>query len=138
VKGIRARKIPVEKLASCGAAVGCGLFEGEQMTSKTGLTLSFLLICRLAQSVSASQIVDAKIETKLAPNPVEYAALAPDGYETAKGPLPLLQISQRRPSASSGGMNLARSGAKPSAASLSDVCPRPGFGKFINLQGTRD
>jgi hypothetical protein len=90
VKGIRARKIPVEKLASCGAAVGCGLLEREQMTSKTGLTLSFPLICRLAQSVSASQIVDAKIETKLAPSPVEYAALAPDGYKTAKGPLPLL------------------------------------------------
>jgi S-formylglutathione hydrolase FrmB len=90
VTGGNARKIPVEKLASCGAAVGCGLLEGEQMMSKTGLTLSLLLICRLAQSVSASQIVDAKIETKLAPSPVEYAALLPDGYESAKDLLPLL------------------------------------------------
>jgi S-formylglutathione hydrolase len=90
VTGGNARKIPIEKLASCGAAVGCGLLEGEQMMSKTGLTLSLLLICRLAQSVSASQIVDAKIETKLAPSPVEYAALLPDGYESAKDLLPLL------------------------------------------------
>lgn len=60
------------------------------MMRKRGLTLSFLLICCLTRSVSASQIVDAKIETKLVPSPVEYAALLPDGYETAKDPLPLL------------------------------------------------
>ncbi len=57
---------------------------------KMGLTFSFLLICCLAQNVSASQIVDAKIETKLVPGPVEYAVLLPDGYEAAKDPLPLL------------------------------------------------
>jgi hypothetical protein len=85
-----ARKIPVEKWASCGASTGCGLLEGEQMMPKTGLTLSFLLIWFLARSVSASQLVDAMIETKLAPSPLEYAVLLPDGYETAKDPLPLL------------------------------------------------
>jgi S-formylglutathione hydrolase len=60
------------------------------MTPKTRPTFSFLLVCYLAQSVSASQLVDAKIETKLAPSPVEYAVLFPDGYESAKDPLPLL------------------------------------------------
>jgi S-formylglutathione hydrolase len=57
---------------------------------KSALTLSFLLICSLAGSVSASQLVDAKIETKLVPSPVEYAVLLPDGYQTTKDPLPLL------------------------------------------------
>jgi len=42
------------------------------MMLKTGLTLSFLLICCLARGVSASQIVDAKVETKLVPNPVGF------------------------------------------------------------------
>jgi hypothetical protein len=32
------------------------------MTPKTGLAFSFLLICCLARSVSAGQIVDAKVE----------------------------------------------------------------------------
>jgi len=49
-----------------------------------------------------------------------------------------LQKSQRKPFASSGGMNLAQREATRSAASLSDACPRPGFGKFINLLGARD
>jgi S-formylglutathione hydrolase len=60
------------------------------MMSKTGLILSLLIVGWLAQSVYASQLVDAKVETKLAPSPVEYAALLPDGYEAAKDPLPLL------------------------------------------------
>ena len=60
------------------------------MIRKTGLTLSLLLACCLARSVSASQLVDAKVETKLVPSPVEYAALLPDGYEAMKDPLPLL------------------------------------------------
>jgi S-formylglutathione hydrolase FrmB len=60
------------------------------MTPRMGLAFSFLLVCCLARSVSAGQIVDAKVETKLAPSPVEYAVLLPDGYETAKDPLPLL------------------------------------------------
>lgn len=60
------------------------------MMRKSALILSVLLTCCLAQSLSASQIVDAKIETKLVPGPVEYAALLPDGYEAAKDPLPLL------------------------------------------------
>jgi len=49
-----------------------------------------------------------------------------------------LQKSQRKPSASSRGMNLARREATRSAASLHDASPRPGFGKFINLLGIRD
>jgi S-formylglutathione hydrolase len=61
-----------------------------KMMRKFGLTLSLTLFCCLAQDVSASQLVDAKIETKLVPSPVEYAALLPDGYEAAKEPLPLL------------------------------------------------
>ncbi len=60
------------------------------MSLKTGLTLPLLLIGCLARSVSASQLVDAKVETRLVPSPVEYAALLPDGYEAAKDPLPLL------------------------------------------------
>jgi S-formylglutathione hydrolase len=60
------------------------------MMFKTGLTLSFLLICCLARGVAASQLVDANVETKLAPSPVQYAVLLPDGYEAAKDPLPLL------------------------------------------------
>lgn len=57
---------------------------------KTSLTLSLLLLGWLAQSVSASQLLDAKVETKLVPSPLEYAVLLPDGYEAAKAPLPLL------------------------------------------------
>ncbi len=53
--------------------------------------LSLALICGcLAQPVAASQIVDGKLESKLVPSPVEFAVLLPDGYETAKEPLPLL------------------------------------------------
>jgi enterochelin esterase-like enzyme len=58
------------------------------MLNKAGLTL--LLICCLTRSVAASQLLDAKLESKLIPSPVEYAALLPDGYEAAKEPLPLL------------------------------------------------
>ena len=39
---------------------------------------------------NASQLVEAKLETKLIPAPVEFNVLLPDGYETAKDPLPLL------------------------------------------------
>jgi S-formylglutathione hydrolase len=53
------------------------------------LTLPFLLLCCLAQNAGASQLVDARIDSKLVPSPLEYSALLPDGYETAKG-LPLL------------------------------------------------
>ncbi len=60
------------------------------MIHRPSLTFSLLLVSCLAQSVAASQLVDAKLESKLVPGPVEYAALLPDGYETAKEPLPLL------------------------------------------------
>jgi S-formylglutathione hydrolase FrmB len=56
---------------------------------KVGLALSFLFLCCLVESATASQLVDGRVETKLVPSPVEYAALLPDGYETAKD-LPLL------------------------------------------------
>jgi len=49
-----------------------------------------LLLLSSAQNCLASQLADAKVETKLVPGPVEYAVLTPDGYETAKEPLPLL------------------------------------------------
>ena len=39
---------------------------------------------------NASQLVEAKLETKLVPTPVEFNVLLPDGYESAKDPLPLL------------------------------------------------
>ncbi len=39
---------------------------------------------------NASQLVESKIDTKLVPSPVEFNVLLPDGYETAKEPLPLL------------------------------------------------
>src|SRR5262245_59665780 len=54
------------------------------------LTFSWLFICLLAQIGFASQLVDAKVETKLVPSPVEYAVLLPDGYEPSKDQLPLL------------------------------------------------
>jgi S-formylglutathione hydrolase len=56
---------------------------------KAGLTLSFMLFYCLDRDVSASQLIDAKVETKLVPGPVEYAVLLPDSYETEKD-LPLL------------------------------------------------
>lgn len=51
--------------------------------------LIVLFIFCAVESVSASQLVDGKVETKLVPSPVEYAVLLPDGYEQAKD-LPLL------------------------------------------------
>lgn len=53
--------------------------------------LSLVLICGcLVQTIAASQLVDGKLESKLVPNPVEFAVLLPDGYESAKELLPLL------------------------------------------------
>lgn len=60
------------------------------MMRKTSWFLLLSLICWVAQNVSASQLLDAKLDTRLVPSPVEYAVLLPDGYETAKEPLPLL------------------------------------------------
>lgn len=39
---------------------------------------------------NASQLVEAKVNTKLVPGPVEFNVLLPDGYETSKDPMPLL------------------------------------------------
>jgi S-formylglutathione hydrolase len=53
--------------------------------------LCIALICCVAGSTTnASQLVESKLETKLLPAPVEFNVLLPDGYETAKDPLPLL------------------------------------------------
>src|ERR1700730_14631720 len=49
-----------------------------------------LIFCAAGPTADASQLVEAKFETKLVPGPVEYNALFPDGYETIKQPLPLL------------------------------------------------
>lgn len=46
--------------------------------------------CAAVVSADASQLVESKVETKLLPSPVEFNLLLPDGYETAKEPLPLL------------------------------------------------
>ena len=43
-----------------------------------------------SSTANASQLLEAKLETNLVPGPVEYNVLLPDGYETAKNPLPLL------------------------------------------------
>ena len=52
--------------------------------------VSLLGVVVLAGNVSASQLIDARLESKLVPSPVEFAVLLPDGYETMKEPLPLL------------------------------------------------
>jgi S-formylglutathione hydrolase len=57
---------------------------------KTNLILSLWLSCCFAPVALASQLLDARLETKLVPSPVEYAVLLPDIYAAAKEPLPLL------------------------------------------------
>ena len=60
----------------------------EGMVMQKAILIVFFIFFA-AESASASQLVDAKVETKLVPNPVEYAVLLPDSYEQAKD-LPLL------------------------------------------------
>ena len=48
------------------------------------------VIIVVSGTANASQLVESKIETKLLPGPVEFNVLLPDGYDTAKEPLPLL------------------------------------------------
>jgi len=57
-----------------------------------GLFITFLLISvgAFGQSAQASQLVESRFDTKLVPGPVEYNVLLPDGYDSEKGPLPLL------------------------------------------------
>src|SRR6185369_14932286 len=43
-------------------------------------------------TAQASQLIESKIETKLVPGPVEFNVLLPDGYESAKAPLPILLL----------------------------------------------
>lgn len=57
---------------------------------KKRLLMWFALSLCATSPAAASQLLDAKLETKLVPSPVEYAVLLPDGYETAKEPLTLL------------------------------------------------
>ena len=56
------------------------------------LFITFLLISvgAFGQSAQASQLVESRFDTKLVPGPVEYNVLLPDGYDSTKGPLPLL------------------------------------------------
>ena len=56
------------------------------------LLITFLLIsvATFGQSADASQLVESRFDTKLVPGPVEYNVLLPDGYDSEKGPLPLL------------------------------------------------
>jgi S-formylglutathione hydrolase len=56
------------------------------------LLIAFLLISvgAFGRSAHASQLVESRFDTKLVPGPVEYNVLLPDGYDSAKGPLPLL------------------------------------------------
>ncbi len=58
------------------------------------LFITFLLISvgAIGQSAQASQLVESTFDTKLVPGPVEYNVLLPDGYDSAKGPLPLLLL----------------------------------------------
>ena len=51
---------------------------------------SLLGLVLLPDNVSATQLIDARLESKLVPSPVEFAVLLPDGYETTRVPLPLL------------------------------------------------
>ncbi|HXF39440.1 MAG TPA: alpha/beta hydrolase-fold protein [Blastocatellia bacterium] len=53
------------------------------------LIIAFLLVT-VSGNAQASQLIASKVETKLVPGPVEFNVLLPDGYESAKGPLPVL------------------------------------------------
>ena len=57
---------------------------------RRNLLIIALLLLAVNGNAQASQLVESKIETKLVPGPVEYNVLLPDGYESTKGPLPLL------------------------------------------------
>src|SRR5258705_7857677 len=56
------------------------------------LTTAMLLVSSGAFGLSAqaSQLVEARLDTKLMSGPVEYNVLLPDGYDSARDPLPLL------------------------------------------------
>src|SRR5262245_55035914 len=56
---------------------------------ETSLRLLFLFSFS-APGMAWAELRDGKLETKLVPNPVEYAVLLPEGYQTAQAPLPLL------------------------------------------------
>lgn len=61
------------------------------MLRRMFLTFIILAVAGLLSiNAEASQLIEAKVETKLVPPPVEYNVLLPDGYKTAKEPLPLL------------------------------------------------
>jgi S-formylglutathione hydrolase len=61
------------------------------MIRKMFLTAGFLGVIFAASTIAnASQLLEGRLETRLLPAPVEFNVLLPDGYETAKDPLPLL------------------------------------------------
>lgn len=49
-----------------------------------------LIFCVAGPHAKASQLVESRVETKLVPAAVEFNVLLPDGYDTAKEPMPLL------------------------------------------------
>lgn len=61
------------------------------MTRRLLITVMLLAAAgACVQSAKASQLVEARLDTKLVPGPVEFNVLLPDGYDSAKEPLPLL------------------------------------------------
>lgn len=57
---------------------------------KACLSVLLLVGCGFALRADASEIIDARLETRLMASPVEFSILLPDGYASAKEPLPLL------------------------------------------------
>lgn len=60
------------------------------MFAKACLSVVLLAVFGLGLPAMASQLIDAKLETKLTSSPVEFAVLLPDGYDTTREALPLL------------------------------------------------
>ncbi|HEY7546849.1 MAG TPA: alpha/beta hydrolase-fold protein [Blastocatellia bacterium] len=57
---------------------------------KLALSLSIALAFVASASAQSSKLIEAKIESKLVPGPVDFAVLLPDGYDAAAKPYPLL------------------------------------------------
>jgi S-formylglutathione hydrolase len=86
------RLISLSRLMQQGANGLLDNKRGELLMIRKVFLLVMLVGAVFASSriANASQLVESKIETKLLPSAVEYNVLLPDGYETAKAPLPLL------------------------------------------------
>lgn len=55
-----------------------------------GLLILVFVVTGMVTEAKASRLIESKLDTKLVPGPVEFNVLLPDGYDEAKGPLPLL------------------------------------------------